>query len=247
MKSKTDRLNDLFERWMQAHSEESEESLSKSISGNNITKDFFEIDGIIDEDAFEKEKTKVLFVSAEANVDNYDVEATTNYRQCYKDYHDSGDDDWDGKMRERISGMYKYLTNQNDKELKEMANKFAVMDINKRGGKANIDGGKHLIEYTKLYKEFINKEIRIIDPDIVVLVGINLCRLRIVQELGCIEEDNKCYFDINSKKVPILLSFQTANVQFQSKRYKPLPECSNTAIGILCAKLKEEMDKYNLT
>ena len=251
MENKTDRLNNLFKRWMQAHSEESEESLQKTISGENITKDFFEIDGIIDEKEFEKAEPKVLFISAEANVNDYTSNTNnglSDYRQCYKNYHNTGKDDWGGKMRERISGMYKYLTHQNDKEFKELANKFAVMDINKRGGKANIDKGKHLIAYTELYRPFINEEISIIDPDIVVLVGINLCRLRIVQRLGCIEdkENNRCYFNINGRNVPILLSFQTANVHFQAKRYPPLPECDNAAIGILCAKLKEEIDKYGI-
>ena len=45
---------------------------------------------------------------------------------------------------------------------------------------------------------------------------------RIVQKLGCREEDNKCYFLVNKKKVPILLSLQTANVQYQAKRHPPL-------------------------
>ena len=249
MNSKQEQLDILFKRWMQAHSQETAESLERTMSGENINKDFFEIDGIINEEEFKESEPKVLFISAEANADNYNAKEgkkLTDYRKCYKDYHDTGKDDWGGKMRERITGMYKYLTHQNDKELKELANKFAVMDINKRGGKANIDKGKHLIAYAELYRPFINEEISIIDPDIVVLVGVNLCRLRIVQRLGCIEdkENNRCYFNINGRNVPILLSFQTANVQFQAKRYPPLPECDNTAIGILCAKLKEEMDKY---
>lgn len=247
--NKIDQLNKLFKEWRVKQSCESPESLEKTISGKYITKDFFEADGIICEEAFENEPKKVLFISAEANADEYNGKAgveQTDYRNAYFDYYKSGRDDWGGKMRERLCGMYKFLTNQQDKELKEMANKFAVMDINKRGGKVTVDGGKHLIEYTKVYKDFINKEIRIINPDIVVLVGVNLCRLRIVQELGCIEEPDKNYFDINGRRVPILLSFQTANVQYQSKRYPPLEDCDNKAIGILCAKLKEEMKKYGL-
>lgn len=149
-------------------------------------------------------------------------------------------------MKERLCGIYKFLTKQNGSSLPELANKFAVMDINKRGGKATIDKGKHLVEYTRLYKDFINREIDIIDPDVVVLVGVNLCRLRIVQELGCKEYDGKCYFEINGREIPILLSLQTANVQFQAKRYPPIPECENTAIGILCRYLKKEIDKYGV-
>ena len=247
--NRINQLNALFAEWRIKHSNESRESLAKTMNGEHITKDFFEVDGIICEEAFEKEPKKVLFISAEANADEYNGKAgveQTDYRNAYLDYFKSAHDDWGGKMRERICGMYKFLTKQSDKKLNEMANKFAVMDINKRGGKATIDKGKHLVEYTKVYKDFINREIRIINPDIVVLVGVNLCRLRIVQELGCIEEKDKNYFDINGKKVPILLSFQTANVQYQAKRYPPLEGCDNKAIGILCAKLKEEMIKYGL-
>lgn len=247
--SKTDQLNELFVLWEKKHLEESDDSFSKTSNGSNIHKNFFERDGIIDESAFEKEKIKVLFISAEANANDYNGEkgvAKTDYRQAYLTYFETAKDNWGGKMRERVCGMYKFLTNQSDKKINEMANKFAVMDINKRGGKSTIDKGKHLVEYTGVYKNFIDKEINIIDPDIVVLIGVNLCRLRIVQHLGCIEEKDKNYFSINGKKVPILLSFQTANVQFQAKRYPPLPECENKAIGILCAKLKEEMEKYGL-
>lgn len=247
--SKTDQLNKLFKEWKIKQSNESHESLAKTMNGEYITKDFFEADGIICEEAFEKEPKKVLFISAEANVDEYNGKkgiTQTDYRDAYLTYFETAKDDWGGKMRERLCGMYKYLTKQKDLKINEAAIRFAVMDINKRGGKSTIDKGKHIVEYTKVYKDLINREIKIIDPDIVVLVGVNLCRLRIVQELGCIEEKDKNYFDINGKKVPILLSFQTANVQYQAKRYPPLDDCENKAIGILCAKLKEEMIKYGL-
>ena len=247
--SKIERLNELFEKWKTAHTEESEDNTKKTISGNNIKSYFFEKDGIIDEESFEKEKIKVLFISAEANADEYNAKegiSETDYRQCYLSYFKDDKDNWRGKMRERVCGMYKYLTRQPTLKLNEAANKFAVMDINKRGGKFTIDKGKHLVAYTELYKEFINKEIEIINPDIVVLVGVNLCRLRIVQKLGCLEEDNKCYFLINKKKVPILLSLQTANVQYQAKRYPPLNGCENKAIGILCSYLKKEIAKYKI-
>ncbi len=247
--SKIERLNELFERWKKAHTEETQESLLKTISGNNIKPYFFEKDGIIDEDAFEKERIKVLFISAEANADEYNAKEgiyETDYRQAYLSYFESGKDDWGGKMRERLCGIYKYLTHQPNLILKEAANKFAVMDINKRGGKSTIDKGKHLVAYTELYKSFINEEIKVINPDVVVLVGVNLCELRIVQRLGCLEEDNKCFFQINGKKVPILLSLQTAYVHYQAGRYPPLDGCDNKAIGILCSYLRNEIEKYRI-
>ena len=247
--NKIERLEALFERWEKAHAEESDKSFAKTSNGSNIKKHFFERDGIIDEEAFSREKVKVLFISAEANVNEYAEKKSvekTNYRQHYLDYAKTGHDDWGGKMRERLSGMYRYISKQHDKELKEMATKFAVMDINKRGGCSTIDKGAHLKEYAKIYKNYINEEIQIIDPDVVVLLGVNLCRLKIVQSLGCESESDRNYFVINGKKVPILLSFQTANVEFQKKKFPPLEDCGNTAIGILCNKLKQEMEKYGL-
>ena len=247
--NKTERLNELFDEWEKAHEVESDDSFSKTSNGENVTKECFERDGIIDEFAFEKEKVKVLFISAEANADKYNLKEgvyKTDYHQSYLDYCKDGKDDWGGKMRERLCGMYKFLTNQPEMPLKEAANKFAVMDINKRGGKAKIDGGKHIAEYARVYKEFIRKEIDIINPDIVVIIGVNLAKLRIVQILGCESEGDKNYFVINGKRVPILLSFQTANVEFQAKRYPPVEGCDTKSIGILCAKLKTEMIKYGI-
>ena len=247
--SKVDELNKLFKEWQDAQENEADGSLAKTISGCNIKKDFFEIDGIIDEDAYSSEVIKVLFISAEANANDYNAKkgvSKTDYRSSYSEYFKNNHDDWKGKMRERICGIYKYLTKQNGIPLHQLANRFAVMDINKRGGMATIDKGKHLVEYTRLYKNFISKEIEIINPDVIVLVGVNLCKLRIMQELGCREYENKCFFDINGKEVPILLSLQTANVQFQAKRYPPIEERDNRTIGILCSYLKKEIEKYHI-
>ena len=247
--NKTKRLDDLFGEWEKAHEAEDDASFSKTSNGEFITKDFFERDGIIEEDAFDKEAIKVLFISAEANADQYNAKSgvhKTDYHQPYLDYYKTGREDWKGKMKERLCGMYKFLTNQPEMPLKEAANKFAVMDINKRGGKAKIDKGKHIAEYARVYKEYIRKEIDIINPDIVVIVGVNLARLRIVQILGCENESDRNYFVINGKRVPILLSFQTANAEFQAKRYPPIEGCDTKSIGILCAKLKTEMIKYGI-
>lgn len=240
--SKQEKLEALFNEWRKEHINESDESFSKTSSGGLIKKNFFQIDGIINEDEFEKEKVKVLFISAEANVKH--DEPLTDYRQNYADYNDSGHDDWSGKMRERICGIYQYISKQNNLSINKMANKIAVMDINKRGGSSNIGKGKHIVEYAEVYKEYLINEIKTINPDLIVFVGLNLKRLRIHEQIGCINEGDKTYFDIEGKKVPVLFSLHTGNVQFQAKRYPPLEGIENKAIGILCNRIKTELDKY---
>lgn len=243
---KIEELNRLFIEWENAQSVESEESLSLTINGKNIRKDFFEIDGIIDEDAFEKEEIKVLFVSAEANCDEYGAAkgvSKTDYKKDYIEYYKTGYDSWRGKMRERICALYGFITNQKDKELHLLANKFAVLDLNKRGGRSQIDNGLHIVEYTKVYKHFIRKEIKIIDPDLIVWIGNNIYNLGIPELLGSISRGMNKYLLVNGKEIPILRMWQTSYYQ---AKIEPLPEYKNRIIGKLCAKAKMEMERFHI-
>ena len=243
--SKTEKLNLLFDKWEKENASELEESFKKTINGENVKKDFFERDGIIDEETFEKELRKVLFVSSEANVDGYSPEAKTDYREKYIQYFNelSGCDSWRGKMRERICALYQLISGKQVNKYNELAKSFAVMDLNKRGGKSKIDGGQHIVEYCKVYKKFIIEEINIINPDIIVWIGTNTYNLGIPEKLDAIIKGDKKYFVINGKEVPILKMWQTSYYQ---ARIEPLPNYSNRTIGKLCAKLKEEMDRFGL-
>ena len=213
---KTELLSDLFNKWEDAHAQENDASIALTINGENISKLNFERDGIIEEEIFEKEKIKVLFISAEANVDGYgakDGVVKSDYKEEYLDYYKSGKDPWRGKMRERISALYGYLTGQKTNDFSTLANKFAVMDLNKRGGKSTIDGGKHIVEYTKVYKKFMKEEITIIDPDIIVWIGCNTYDQGIPELLDCESIDGKKYFKHNNKKIPIIRMWQTSYVR----------------------------------
>lgn len=246
MESKTELIKIFFDKWEIAHLNESEESLKKTINGDNIRKEFFERDGIIDEEVFEKEKRKVLFISSEANSNDYNAakgESKTNYQNDYLDYFDKGEDKWHGKMRERICALYQFISGIRDLPFNKSANRFAVMDLNKRGGKSKIDGGQHIVEYCKVYKNFIKKEIEIINPDIVVWIGTNTYDMGIPDILDAVVDSKKQYFIINNKRVPILRMWQTS--YYQAKK-SPIPGYQNKTIGKLCAKLLEEMIKFDL-
>ncbi len=246
MGNKTNYLDILFDKWEKAHSKEPEESLKKTINGENIKKEFFQRDGIIAEEAFEKEKKKVLFISSEANSDNYNAakgESKTNYQDVYLDYFKSGKDDWRGKMRQRICALYQVISGIKDLDYSQMANRFAVMDLNKRGGKAKIDGGRHILEYCKVYKDFIKREIEIIQPDIVIWIGTNTYDMGIPDILDAVNISSNKYFIVNNKRVPILKMWQTSYYQ---ARISPLPNYRNKTIGKLCARLEAELEKFGL-
>jgi len=246
MGQKTNLLNNLFDKWESAHSNESEESLKKTIHGENISKEFFQRDGIIDEEIFGKEKKKILFLSNEANSNNYNAakgQPKSNYQNEYLDYFKNGKDDWRGKMRERTCALYLFLVGIYDLHYSNYANRFAMMDLNKRGGKSKIDGGQHIVEYCRVYKDFIKQEIEIIDPNIVVWIGTNTYDMGIPEMLGAVIKAGNKYFDINKKPVPILRMWHTSYYQ---AKITPLPGEQNKTIRKLCAKLLSEMEKFGL-
>ncbi len=249
MKSKNDRLESLFKKWEQAHENEPEESLKKTISGKYITKAHFRRDGIIDEAIFSQEKRKVLFISNEANDDEYSAKngiIKTNNLIDYQNYAKSGYDDWKGKMRERTSEMYKIAAGipRNAISNSDAALHYAVMDLNKRGGTSSIDKGLHIQAYCRYYKDFIKKEIEIIDPDIIVWLGTKTYDMEIPSILGAYGPAKRKSFRINNKVVPIIRMWHTSYT-YGNRYVKPLAGYDGIN-GSLCAKLKMEMKKYNL-
>lgn len=247
MGRKSSLLNNLFDEWELAHLNETEESLLKTINGENIRKDFFQRDGIIDEDVFENEKRRVLFISSEANVNEHSAargESKSNYQDIYINYFKGEKENWHGRMRERICALYQVLAKISDLPYHKVANRFAVMDLNKRGGRSKIDGGKHIVEYCKIYKDFIKQEIEIINPDIIVWIGTNTYDLGIPDLLGAITKSNKKFFRIRDMDVPILRMWQTSYYQ---AKIAPLPGYENNkTIGKQCARLVDEMKSFDL-
>lgn len=248
--SKAEALEQLFKAWEKAQLEEPDEIWKKTNGGNaNIGKAHFRRDGIIDEYVYSNEKCKVLFVSAEANDNEYSalINKTPNTVDDYLEFHRTGNDSWRGKMRERLSELYKVICriDRHSMTNQEASIHFAVMDINKRGGGSDIKNGKHIIAYCKQYAKFIRKEIEIIDPDIVAFIGQNLFNMNLhTQYLGAINDDGKSYFLIKGKTVPILSLWQTCYYQGKNEPLDGYED--NRIVGKQAARCVEELCKYKL-
>lgn len=241
-------LEQLFCIWQKEQSSESDDSWNLTRgSAKNITKAHFRRDGIIDNEVFSKETCKILFISSEANDDEYSAKtnATPNTVDDYIMYHKTRYDDWGGKMRERLAEIYKVL---NHIERSSLANPdavlhFAVMDINKRGGRSTVDDD-HVANYCHVYASFIRKEIEIINPDVVAIVGSKLYEtVSREANLGIIKEEDKAFFDINDKLVPILNLWHTC---YTRSKIEPAKGYDDKTIGRQVAKVMKEMEKYNL-
>lgn len=243
-------LESLFLEWEKAQGNEPE-WLWKITNGgnNNIGKNHFRRDGIIDKETFRNEATKVLFLSSEANDNNYSAitQPKTNTVLDYQEYYRTGIDDYGGKMKELLAEMFKIICGipRDCLANNESVIRFAVMDINKRGGGASIEDGVHLKAYCKYYAPFIRKEIEIIDPDIVAIVGVKLYDLKLHGKyLGAIRRNGKSYFDLNGKMVPILSLYHTSS--YRTRREPLIGYEDNRTIGKQAARCVEELQKFGI-
>lgn len=247
---KTRQIELLFDEWKKAQQNEPDSLWDITNGGNaNITKMHFRSDGIIDEDTFNQEKRKVLFISSEANDNNYSAK-TDLYPSSikdYRDYHKTRMDDYRGKMKERLAELYKVVTRT---ERAALANPdavmhFAFMDINKRGGSESTKTGDHIEAYCSYYREYIRREIDIISPDVVIIVGIGLYKKSLhTKYLGAVKIHNNPYFIIGNKKVPILGVNHTA---FRFGTENSLEGYEDDKIsGANAAKCLEEMKRFGL-
>lgn len=248
--TKTQQIEALFLKWEQAQREEPDAiwNITKGDS-QNITKEHFRRDGIIDEKTFENEKRKVLFISAEANDDQYSAKNNKkpNSIDDYIEYNRTGYESWGGRMRERLAEMYKVICRIERESMSnpEAVLHFSVMDINKRGGGSDMKKGTQVREYCRYYADFIRAEIDIISPDVVAIVGRKLYDLDLhVDYLDAINEGGKCYFLIKGKKVPILSLYQTC---FFQGRGEPLSGYGgNLTVGRQAKRCLNEMKRFGI-
>lgn len=228
--NKTDALNKLFDAW------EKERKCYNEINDNVLYK--FCRDGIIDENVFKKQKIKVLFISNEANLGKdytyYDeISAIYDRRDNFLEYYKTCKDDWGGKLRERVSALYQVIINDFSSEHYQFANRFAFMNLNKRGGVEQTDY-EHLEKYCKAYRVEILKEIEIINPHIIIWLGARSYDIGIPKTIGCDKE-------INGKIIPIIRMWHTSGIRGKVKNL--INRFDNKNIDKLASKLTEELQK----
>ncbi|MCH5188388.1 MAG: hypothetical protein J1F63_08275 [Oscillospiraceae bacterium] len=167
-------LDELFTLWREAH--KAEENY-KETTVDGIDKNTFVADGYIDENCYYKSDYKTLFILKEANIKEYNVGIDSSQVGFYTDYINDGKPNIP-KQQEKIGRMAYYLQNGENEtakmpsevQLKNALKYTAFMNINKRGGAKSTNSPKINAYYNK-YEQFIKKEIEIINPNCIVIIG----------------------------------------------------------------------------
>ena len=190
-----------------------EEIIDKLKTGKYLTiaRDSFIKDGYISKDG-KNNFNGILFILKEANVLNHGAGRENAY-ECepyrdeqfdfYRKYIENEEIDNPSNQKEKMGRIAYYLENikdnKNDIEIiKENNNhknslyRSAFMNLNKRGG-ANKTNDVCLYSYINKYKKFIEKQIELINPKIIICIG----TYRYLYSMGIINEKNeKKFFDM---------------------------------------------------
>ena len=193
-------LEKLFDEWRKRH-------ISEDYSNDKISKNNFIPDGIIDEASYMQSPKKILFIAKEAAcLDKKKKTAEENFEAAQKDGFWCRRVVLEGEGGTRFSSGLALLANAILNENFETPEKdisalryVAFMNINKRGGFTECKT-KLLRDYAKKYKDLIDREIKIISPDIIVCCGSDV--------RDCLSEVDSC------KSLPVL------EVYHPSARYK---------------------------
>lgn len=239
MENKKELLDNLFEEWQDRQKAEPEETWNKTKGyTQHITREKFCFDGIIDEETFEKQKLKVLFISNESNDDTNGPGG--NRCEEFKRYFNDGIEDWGGKLKERACALYQVVSNNYSVPINKVAKNFAFMNLNKRAGKKNVGDAKHIEAYVEHYRCSIKREIEIIDPDIIIWLSAKTFDMNLHTEyLGATKKDGKVYFN---GKIPIVRMWHTSATKC---KYRRLGKFDNQNLDKLAAKLSDELEKYD--
>ena len=214
-----------FEKWKQ------EIHADKNLIGRPFIKD-----GIIDDSVFSAQKVKTLFISNESNIDGYfDLNEEYDIRTDFKDYAEKEYDCWQGKLRERVSSLYQVIVNDFSTPPYEYAKSFAFINLNKTGGGNQIDN--RIQHFCKQYGEYIRKEIRIIQPDLIVWLGCNTFDNVFIREdcVGIKKSEEGFCFD----KVPVIRMCHTSYSRIRGER---LNVFDNAIVDRMAYRLNKEIE-----
>lgn len=195
-------LEKLFDEWRKRH-------ISEDYSNDKISKNNFIPDGIIDEASYMQSPKKILFIAKEAACLDK-TEKTTAEENFETAQNDGfwcrrvvlGEEKRGTSFSSGLALLANAILNENfetpEKDISALRY-VAFMNINKRGGFTECKT-KLLRDYAQNYKDLIDREIKIISPDIIVCCGSGV--------RDCLSNVDSC------KSVPVL------EVYHPSARYK---------------------------
>ena len=188
-------LEKLFDEWRKRHI--SEDYSNDKISKNKISKNNFIPDGIIDEASYMQSPKKILFIAKEAAClkkgntieENFEIAQNDGF-WCRRVVF--GEEKRGTSFSSGLALLANAILDENfetpEKDISALRY-VAFMNINKRGGFTECKT-KLLRDYAQNYKDLIDREIKIISPDIIVCCGSGV---------------RSCLSDIDScKSVPVL-------------------------------------------
>lgn len=164
-------LEKLFDEWRKRH-------ISEDYSNDKISKNNFIPDGIIDEASYMQSPKKILFIAKEAAcLDKTEKTAEENFETAQKDGFWCRrvvlGEEGGTRFSSGLALLANAILNENfetpEKDISALRY-VAFMNINKRGGFTECKT-KLLRDYAQNYKDLIDREIKIISPDIIVCCG----------------------------------------------------------------------------
>lgn len=166
-------LEKLFEEWQERH-------VSENCSSENISKSNFIPDGIIDEASYMQSPKKILFIAKEAACLKKGNTIEKNFEIAQNDGFWCRrvvlGEEGGTRFSSGLALLANAILNENfetpEKDISALRY-VAFMNINKRGGFTSCQT-RRLAAYVKKYKDLIDREIRIISPDIIVCCGMGV-------------------------------------------------------------------------
>ena len=191
-------LEKLFDEWRKRH-------ISEDYSNDKISKNNFIPDGIIDEASYMQSPKKILFIAKEAACLKEENTIEKNFEAAQNDgfwcrrvvLGEEGGTSFSSGLALLANAILNENFETPEKDISALRY-VAFMNINKRGGFTECK--TKLSDYAQNYKDLIDREIKIISPDIIVCCGSDVRR--------CLSGVDAC------KSLPVL------EVYHPSARYK---------------------------
>lgn len=191
-------MEKLFEEWQERHE-------SENCSSENISKSNFIPDGIIDEASYMQSPKKILFIAKEAACLKEENTIEKNFETAQNDGFWCRrvvlGEEGGTRFSSGLALLANAILNENfetpEKDISALRY-VAFMNINKRGGFTECE--TDLDAYVEKYEDLIDREIKIISPDIIVCCGMGV--------RDCLSGVDSC------KSLPVL------EVYHPSARYK---------------------------